>query len=145
MVYLQEIHPYCPEELDWNTSNVQKSIEDWKFEMNQNIFLSWFHTPTPEPLSQIDPKIDIQIFPYIDRPGSLSVIIRSLSGKELFKGKLSYGTLQGDISAEIAKLPGNVHFTERNKPEKKVRHLFANQVNVQSLKISNRKLTQKNG
>ena len=108
MVCLQEIHPYCPEEQNWTTTEVQKSIENWNFEVNQNVFLSWFHVPTQEPLSQIDPQIDIQLFPYFDRPGSLRGIMKSLSNKELFRGELINGTLQGKISAQIAKLPGNV-------------------------------------
>ena len=98
---------------------MQKSIENWNFELNKNIFLSWFNAPTQEPLSQIDPQIDIQLFPYFDRPGSLRGIMKSLSNKELFRGELINGTLQGKISAQIAKLPGNVQLNVAKNPARR--------------------------
>lgn len=64
-----QYYPECPEQNDWNTDHIRKSILEWKASMNDRGDFHWFHDSSSEPLDPSNPVIEITFDQLVGRTG----------------------------------------------------------------------------
>ena len=97
----------CPgQNTDFDAEKIRENMESWVLSMSlPEVDPFWMMEPSSEPLDPLDPRIDITFLALTERPGfnHLPMEIRSRR-KELFKGNLINGRLQGNVE-DSADLP----------------------------------------